>query len=83
MLLILQEEIFEAEISLLSKGLTFVVTVDKTNRAKLKTKLEEYGRKLRLMWHFKNDKKPFLYEKFRPKSTFNPSNKDTVIEMIS
>ena len=35
------------------------------------------------MWHFKNDKKPFLYEKFRPKSTFNPSNKDTVIEMIS
>ena len=35
------------------------------------------------MWHFKNDKKPFPYEKFRPKSTFNPRNKDTVIEMIS
>ena len=35
------------------------------------------------MWHFKNHKKPFLYEKFRPKSTFNPRNKDTVIEMIS
>ena len=35
------------------------------------------------MWHFKNDKKPFPYKKFRPKSTFNPRNKDTVIEMIS
>ena len=28
----------------------------------------------------KNDEKPFPYEKFRPKSTFNPRNKDTVIE---
>ena len=42
--------------------------------------LEEYRRKLRLLWHFKNDEKPFPYEKFRPKSTFNPRNKDTVIE---
>ena len=38
------------------------------------------GEKLRLMWHFRNDEKPFPYEKFRPKSTFNPRNKDTVIE---
>ena len=30
------------------------------------------------MWHFKNDEKPFPYEKFRPKSTFNPRNKDTI-----
>ena len=33
------------------------------------------------MWHFRNDEKPFLYEKFRPKSTFNPRNKDTIIEI--
>ena len=32
------------------------------------------------MWHFRNDEKPFPYEKFRPKSTFNPRNKDAVIE---
>ena len=32
------------------------------------------------MWHFRNDEKPFPYENFRPKSTFNPKNKDTVIE---
>ena len=32
------------------------------------------------MWHFRNDEKLFPYEKFRPKSTFNPRNKDTLIE---
>ena len=32
------------------------------------------------MWHFRNDEKPFPDENFRPKSTFNPRNKDTVIE---
>ena len=43
------------EISLLSEGLKFVPTANKIDRAKLKTELEEYGRKLRLMWHFRND----------------------------
>ena len=70
----------KAEISLLSKGLKCVPTANKINRGKLKTELEEYGRKLRLMWHFRNDEKPFPYGKFRSKSTFNPRNKDTVIE---
>ena len=32
------------------------------------------------MWHFRNNQKQFAYEKFRPKSTFNPRNKDAVIE---
>ena len=71
----------EAEIFLLSNGLEFVPTANKIGRAKLKTELEEYGRKLRLMWCFRNDKKPFPYEKFRPKPIFNPRNKDTVIEI--
>ena len=31
------------------RGLKFVPTANKNNRAKLKTKLEEYGRKLRLI----------------------------------
>ena len=64
----------------MSKGLKFVPTANKIDRAKLKIELEEYGRKLWPMWHFRNDEKPFSYEKFRPKSTFNPRNKDTVIE---
>ena len=40
------------EISLLSKGLKFVPSANKIDRAKLKRELEEYGRKLRLMWLF-------------------------------
>ena len=32
------------------------------------------------MWHFRNDEKLFPYGKFRPKSIFNPRNKDPVIE---
>ena len=69
-----------AEISLLSKGLKFVPTANKIDQAKLKRELEEYGRKLRLMWHFRNDERPFSQERFKPKSTFNPRNKDAVIE---
>ena len=64
----------------MSKGLKFVPTANKIDTAKLKTELEEYGRKLQPMWHFRNDEKPFPYEKFRPRSTFNPRNKGAVIE---
>ena len=51
------------EISLLSKGLKFVATANKIDQAKLKRELEEYGRKLRLMWHFRNDERPFSQER--------------------
>ena len=69
-----------AEISLLSKGLTFVPTANKINQAKLKRELEEYGRKLSLMWYFRYDERSFSQERFKPKSNFNPRNKDAVIE---
>ena len=69
-----------SEISLLSKGLKFVPTANKIDRAKLKTELEEYGRKLQLMWHFRNDERFFVADKFRPKSSFNPRHKDVIIE---
>ena len=68
------------EISLLSKGLKFVPSANKIDRAKLKRELEEYGRKLCLMWYFQNDERTFTAEKFRPKSSFNPRNKDAIIE---
>ena len=43
--------------------------------------MEVFGRKLRLMWHFRNDEKIFDFNtKFRPKSTFNTKNKDVIIE---
>ena len=52
------------EISLLSKGLKFVPIANKIDQAKLKRELEEYGRKLRLMWHFRNDERRFSLERF-------------------
>ena len=68
------------EVLLLSKGLKFVPTTNKIDRAKLKTELEEYGRKLRLMWNFRNDERSFVADRIRSKSSFNPRNKDTIIE---
>ena len=68
------------EIPLLSKCLKFVPSANKIDRAKLKRELEEYGRKLRLMWHFRNDERTFLIDEFRPKSSFNTRNKDNIIE---
>ena len=47
------------EVLLLSKGLKFVPAANKIDRAKLKTELEEYERKLRFMWHFRNDEQSF------------------------
>ena len=55
-------------------------SVNKTAQAKLARKLEEYGRKLCLMWHLRNDERTFSTDKFRLKSSFNPRNKDAVIE---
>ena len=50
------------------------------DRPELKRELEEYGRKLCLMWHFRNGKRTFTADKFRPKSSFNPRNKDAITE---
>ena len=55
-------------------------TANKIDRARLKTELEEYGRKLRLMWHFRNDERSFAADRFRPKSPFDPRSKDVIIE---
>ena len=43
--------------------------------------LEACGRMLRLKWPFRNDKKEFDRNMFKPKSTFNPRNKDAAIEI--
>ena len=69
-------------VSMLSKGkgLKFAPTVNKIDQAKLKTELEEYGRKLRLMWHFRNDERSFVADRFRPKSSFNSKNKGAITE---
>ena len=69
-----------SEISLLSKGLKFVPIANKIDCTKLKTELEEYGRKLRLKWHFRIDEQSSVADRFRSKSSFNPRNKYAIIE---
>ena len=68
-----------SEISLLSKGLTSVPTSNTIDKAKLKMELEALGRILRLKWHFRNEENVFDLDQFKPKSTFNPGNKDAAI----
>ena len=46
----------------------------------LKRELKEYGRKLLLIWHFRNDERTFVTDEFRPKSSFNPRNNEHIIE---
>ena len=55
-------------------------TANKLDCVKLKIDLEEYGRNLRFMWDFRNDERSFLADRFRPKSSFNPMNKDVITE---
>ena len=76
-----KRKLTKAEVSLLSKGLKFVPTSNHITKAKLKMELEAYGRMLRLKRYFRNDEKEFDRNKFKPKSTFNPKNKDTAIEI--
>ena len=45
----------------------------------MKTEIEEYGRKLWFMRHFRNERS-FAAHRFRPKSSFNPRKKDVIIE---
>ena len=70
-----------SEITLLSKGLNFVPTSNTIDKAKLKTELVALGRILRLKWHFKNEENEFDLDQFKPKSSFNPRNKDAAIEI--
>ena len=76
-----KRELSENEISLLSKGLKFVPTPTSVNRAQLKEELESFGRRLRLLWHFRNEENSFCPNPFRKKSTFNPKGKDAAIEI--
>ena len=68
-----------SEISLLSKGLNFVPTSNTIDKAKLKMESEALGRILRSKWHFRNEQNEFDLEQVKPKSTFNPRNRDAAI----
>ena len=71
----------KAEVSLLSKGLKFFPTSDSVDKAVVKEDLEKFSRILRLKWHYRNDERTFGPNPFWPKSKFNPSKTDAVIEL--
>ena len=48
------------DVLLFSKGLKSVSTAKHINKAKIKKEIEVCGRKLRLMWHFRNDYREFI-----------------------
>ena len=48
---------------------------------RLQTELETLGRILRLKWHFRSEENEFDLDQFKPKSSFNPRNKDAAIEI--
>ena len=68
------------EISVLSKGLQFVPTPKHFNKALLREELENFGRKLRLKWFFRDDKRQFNINPFKQKSKFSPRKNDAAIE---
>ena len=77
-----KRKLSKTEISLLSKGLKFIPASNTIDKAKLKTEPEAFGRMLRLKWFFRDDKKEFNPDKFKPKPTFNSRNKDAAIEIL-
>ena len=73
---LLQRQLTKSELSLFSKGIKSVPTPNRVDKAKLKQELEVLGRKLRLMWHFRNNERILdCSTKFRPKSKFNPKTR--------
>ena len=71
----------DAKISLLSKRLKFVPTPTSLNKAKIKEELEVFGRKLRLMWYFRNDDRETIINPFQKKSKFNLKRNDASKEI--
>ena len=69
------------EISLLSKGLKFIATPKHINKARIKEEPETYGRKLRLMWHYRNQEREIIINPFKKKPKFNPKRKDAATEI--
>ena len=51
------------------------------NKALIKEELETYGRKIRLMWHCRNEEREITINPFKKKSKFNPKRKDVTIEI--
>ena len=64
----------EAEIKVLGRGLDYASIQNKVNEPELRSDFEEFCRRMRLKWYFRNDPTPDFSEKpsFTPKSSWKP-----------
>ena len=78
-----RKELLEEDVSLPSKGLKFSPTPTDIDKAQLKADLEAYSMRMRLRWHFRNNKDEYVPDKdsnFRTKSTWQSPKDDPVLE---
>ena len=64
----------DIEIKVLEKGLDFAQIQNKINEPELRSDFEEFARRIRTKWHFRNEPTLFFSESpsRRPKSTWKP-----------
>ena len=73
----------QAEVALLSKGLTFSPIPSELDKTKLKGDIEIVKRRMRLKWFFRDEsdsKDPSTTYKFKCKSSWSPSVTDTLLD---
>lgn len=69
------------KISLLSKVVKLIPTSKHVNEALIKEELETYGKRLRLMWHYRNEERETIINPLKKKSKFNSKRKYGAIEI--
>ena len=74
----------QTEISVLEKGLGFVPTPNMINEADLRRDFNEFSRKMRCKWYFRDEPSEEFSEipAFRPKSTWKPPAGDPCVELF-
>ena len=78
-----RRELSKEDVSLLSKGLKFSPTPTDIDKAQLEADIEDFKRRMRLRWHFRNNEDDsFTYDDnhFRIKSTWQPPKDDPILE---
>ena len=74
----------ETEIRILGKGLGFAPTPTRINESYLKRDFNDFSRKMRRKWHFRNEPTEKFSEKpaFNIKSNWNPPNGQSALEIF-
>ena len=79
-----QKALTATEIKVLERGLGFVPTPNLINEADLRRDFEDFSRKMRCRWHFRNEPSDDFSNvpAFRPKSQWNPHTGHPCVELF-